>query len=131
MILSLTVTFLLFQQGGISPVTWLMQSEMFPLRVRGLAMGLSTSANWMVNFLIGLFFPILVGSIGISATFFLFAGIGIFAIIFVWHWMPETKGKTLEQLERQFHAEDMAILRKSGGAIMRQKQQQNGNNNEA
>lgn len=49
-VLSLTVTFLLFQQGGISPVTWLVQSEMFPLKIRGLAMGLTTSILWLVNF---------------------------------------------------------------------------------
>ena len=113
-ILALTVTFLLFQQGGISPVTWLMQSEMFPLRVRGLAMGLSTFVLWLVNFLIGLCFPILIGAIGISTTFFIFALIGLVALLFVWGWMPETKGKTLEELERQFHAEDMEALRQPG-----------------
>jgi len=67
-----------------------------------------------VNFLIGLCFPILIGAIGISTTFFIFALIGLVALLFVWGWMPETKGKTLEELERQFHAEDMKVLRLPG-----------------
>ncbi|KAI1729513.1 sugar transporter domain-containing protein [Ditylenchus destructor] len=113
-ILSLTVTFLFFQQGGISPTTWLMQSEIFPLRVRGFAMGLSTFILWMVNFFIGLLFPILVDAVTISTTFFIFFFIGIFAAAMVWRWVPETMGKTLEELERQFHEEDMAVLKKAG-----------------
>lgn len=54
------------------------------------------------------------GAIGISATFFLFAAIGVLAVFFVWRWMPETRGKTLEELERQFHDEQLAELRRPG-----------------
>ena len=52
-ILALTVTFLAFQQGAISPVTWLMLSEIFPLKIRGLGMGASAFVLWTVNFLVG------------------------------------------------------------------------------
>lgn len=100
-ILSLTVTFLAFQQGAISPVTWLMLSEIFPLKMRGLGMGLSTFVLWMVNFAIGFSFPQLLAGIGLSNTFFVFVGLGICAILFVKRYVPETRGRSLEQLEHE------------------------------
>lgn len=101
-VLSLTVTFLAFQQGAISPVTWLMLSEIFPLKLRGLGMGVTVFCLWITNFLVGLFFPILLSAVGLSITFFIFAVCGIAAIIFVNKILPETRGKTLEQLESYF-----------------------------
>ncbi|MFM9278894.1 sugar porter family MFS transporter [Paenibacillus jiagnxiensis] len=101
-VLGLTVTFLAFQQGAISPVTWLMLSEIFPLRLRGFGMGLTVFFLWMVNFVIGLLFPVLLGSFGLSATFYVFVVLGVLAILFVKHFLPETKGLSLEQLEQHF-----------------------------
>ena len=101
-ILSLTVTFLAFQQGAISPVTWLMLSEIFPLQLRGFGMGVTVFCLWIVNFLVGLTFPILMAGIGLSATFYLFAALGLLAITFVQKYLPETKGFTLEELEEKF-----------------------------
>jgi MFS transporter, SP family, major inositol transporter len=103
-VLSLTVTFLAFQQGAISPVTWLMLSEIFPLKLRGLGMGVTVFCLWITNFLIGLFFPILLSAVGLSITFFIFAVCGIAAIIFVNKILPETRGKSLEQLESYFRS---------------------------
>jgi major inositol transporter-like SP family MFS transporter len=101
-VLSLTVTFLAFQQGAISPVTWLMLSEIFPLRLRGLGMGVSVFCLWVINFLIGLSFPVLLAKLGLSTTFFVFVVLGLIAIAFVSKYVPETKDRTLEQLERDF-----------------------------
>ncbi|MFB5679089.1 sugar porter family MFS transporter [Paenibacillus terreus] len=101
-VLGLTVTFLAFQQGAISPVTWLMLSEIFPLRLRGFGMGLTVFFLWMVNFVIGLLFPVLLGSFGLSATFYVFVILGVLAILFVKNFLPETKGLSLEQLEQHF-----------------------------
>lgn len=101
-VLSLTVTFLAFQQGAISPVTWLMLSEIFPLKLRGLGMGVTVFCLWITNFLVGFSFPILLDAFGLSNTFFVFAVLGIGAIIFVRKCLPETKGYTLEQLEYFF-----------------------------
>ncbi|WP_285318466.1 sugar porter family MFS transporter [Pseudarthrobacter sp. lyk4-40-TYG-27] len=101
-ILALTVTFLAFQQGAISPVTWLMLSEIFPLKIRGLGMGASAFLLWTVNFLVGFGFPQLLAVIGISNTFFVFAGLGIGAIGFAAKYVPETKDKSLEDLEHYF-----------------------------
>ncbi|BCW58985.1 major myo-inositol transporter IolT [Arthrobacter sp. StoSoilB20] len=101
-ILALTVTFLAFQQGAISPVTWLMLSEIFPLKIRGLGMGASAFVLWIVNFLVGFGFPQLLAAIGLSNTFFVFAVLGVAAITFAAKFIPETKDKTLEDLEHYF-----------------------------
>jgi major inositol transporter-like SP family MFS transporter len=101
-VLSLTVTFLTFQQGFISPVTWLMLSEIFPLRLRGLGMGITVFCLWMTNFFIGLAFPVLLNKLGLSTTFFVFVALGLVAIAFVKKYLPETKGYTLEQIEYHF-----------------------------
>lgn len=101
-ILSLTVTFLAFQQGAISPVTWLMLSEIFPLNIRGLGMGASAFVLWTVNFLVGFGFPQLLAGIGLSNTFFVFALLGLGAITFAAKYIPETKDKSLEELEHHF-----------------------------
>ncbi|UPG65953.1 sugar porter family MFS transporter [Metabacillus endolithicus] len=101
-VLSLTVMFLAFQQGAISPVTWLMLSEIFPTRLRGLGMGVTVFCLWIINFLIGLAFPVLLASVGLSTTFFVFVVLGIFAMTFVMKFLPETKGLSLEQLEEYF-----------------------------
>ncbi|AXI30423.1 MFS transporter [Priestia megaterium] len=105
-VLALTITFLAFQQGAISPVTWLMLSEIFPLRLRGLGMGVTVFCLWGINFLVGLTFPGLLSSIGLSTTFFVFVVLGIGAILFVKKFLPETKGLTLEELEQRFRSYD-------------------------
>ena len=104
LVLALTVTFLAFQQGAISPVTWLMLSEIFPMRLRGLGMGAAVFVLWMVNFAVSLGFPILTDAMGISNTFFLFVALGVGAIVFARRFLPETRGRSLEQLEVDFKA---------------------------
>ncbi|GAA4085677.1 sugar porter family MFS transporter [Streptomyces shaanxiensis] len=103
-VLAMTVTFLAFQQGAISPVTWLMLSEIFPMRMRGFGMGVAAVVLWLTNFVIGLVFPSLVSGIGISHTFFLFVVAGVFSLAFVKRYVPETKGRSLETLEAELRA---------------------------
>ncbi|QWU13703.1 MFS transporter, SP family, major inositol transporter [Paenibacillus sophorae] len=106
MVLSLTVIFLAFQQAAISPVSWLMLSEIFPQKVRGLGMGVTTFCLWIANFTIGLVFPTLLKGIGLSMTFFIFFALGLLAILFVKKYLPETKGKSLEEVEQYFRSLD-------------------------
>ncbi|RIM90551.1 sugar porter family MFS transporter [Staphylococcus xylosus] len=101
-VLSLTVVFLGFMQGAVAPVTWLMLSEIFPLKVRGIGMGTSVFFLWITNFLVSLIFPVLLGHLGLSNTFTIFAVLNIFAIIFVKKYLPETKNKSLEEIEAHF-----------------------------
>ena len=93
-------------QGAIAPVTWLMLAEIFPLKIRGLGMGISVFFLWITNFIISFSFPILLAWIGLSTTFFAFAIVNVFAILFVVKFVPETKGVSLEQLERDFRSYD-------------------------
>jgi len=101
-VLSLTVTFLAFQQAAISPVTWLMLSEMFPLQIRGIGMGVTVLFLWLANFFVGLLFPVFLSSLGLSGAFYIFVVLGVLAITFVAKFLPETKGLSLEELEHQF-----------------------------
>jgi sugar porter (SP) family MFS transporter len=96
------IAYISFFAIGLGPVFWLLISEIFPLQVRGTAMSLATIANWTANFAITLVFLGLVGFLGQTGTFWLFAVIGIIAFIFTVRLVPETKGLTLEQIESHF-----------------------------
>lgn len=86
---------------SLAPVTWVLISEIFPNRVRGLAVSISVSALWGASFLLTFTFPILNGVLGAGGTFWIYAGICIAGFLFVQLRVPETKGKTLEQLEHE------------------------------
>lgn len=104
LVLLFMVTFLASMQSCIGTVTWLTMSEIFPLHVRGVGMGICVFVLWIVNFLVGFFFPQMVAGIGIATTFFIFVGLQILAIIWVKTSVPETSGRTLEELEQHFKA---------------------------
>lgn len=87
---------------GLGPIFWLMISEIYPLRVRGAAMSIATIANWGFNLLIAVTFLTLVGSLGRPGAFWLYAIIGIAAWIFIFKLVPETKGKSLEEIEEHW-----------------------------
>ena len=96
--------FLCFQQGFVSPVTWLLLSEIFPLKVRGLGMGTATLVLWGANFVVAFSFPQLVAGFGISSTFFGFVVVGILAVAFSLRHVPETSGHSLEEIEELLRA---------------------------
>src|SRR5579875_88174 len=89
---------------GLGPVFWLMIAEIYPLRVRGRAMAVATVANWGANLVVALTFLSLLHSLGRAWTFWLYAIIGVLAWIFVYRLVPETKGRTLEELEEYWRA---------------------------
>lgn len=103
MVLLGMLMFLSFQQGALSPVTWLLLSEIFPTRLRGIFMGGAVFAMWIANFLISLMFPILLASVGLSGAFFIFALVGIGGAMFVVRCVPETRNRSLEQIEHYLH----------------------------
>ena len=84
---------------GLGPILWVLLSEIYPLRIRGKAMGLALFANWLFNYIISLTFLFLLGSLGMSGTFILYAILSILCFIFVYLFVPETKGKSLEEIE--------------------------------
>jgi sugar porter (SP) family MFS transporter len=84
---------------GLGPVFWLMISEIYPVGIRSKAMSVSTVANWAGNFLVAATFLSLGGAITRQGTFYLYAGIAVLAFVFFLSKVPETKGRTLEEIQ--------------------------------
>jgi sugar porter (SP) family MFS transporter len=89
---------------GLGPIFWLLISEIFPLKVRGAAMSTVTVTNWALNLVVAVTFLTLVGLLGHAGTFWLYGGIAIGAWVFFYLLVPETKGKTLEQIEEHWRS---------------------------
>jgi sugar porter (SP) family MFS transporter len=86
---------------SLAPVTWVLISEIFPNRVRGIGVSISVSALWSAAFLLTFTFPILNRALGYAGTFWTYAAICLAGLFFVLLCVPETKSKTLEQIERE------------------------------
>ena len=84
---------------SLGPIFWLLISEIYPLRVRSSAEGLSATFNWGSNLVVSLTFLTLLQTIGTSRTFWLYAVLAVGAWIFSYYLAPETKGRTLEEIE--------------------------------
>ena len=98
-ILFLVVAFVGSMQTFLNVAVWVTLSEIFPLRMRAFGMGVSVFCLWIANAFLGLYFPTLIEALGISGSFFAFAVVNALALLFVWRAVPETRGRTLEQLE--------------------------------
>ncbi len=85
----------------LAPVTWVILSEIFPNRIRGLAMSVATFALWSACFVLTYTFPLLNKGLGASGTFWLYGIICLLGFIFIFRRLPETKGKSLEEIERE------------------------------
>jgi SP family xylose:H+ symportor-like MFS transporter len=83
----------------LGPVTWVLISEIFPNRVRGAAVSIAVSALWIACFVLTYTFPLLNQALGPAGTFWLYAAICLLGFVFVLLYVPETMGKTLEQIE--------------------------------
>lgn len=90
-----------FYAMSLGPITWVLLSEVFPNRVRGVAMAVCTAALWIASFLLTYTFPFLNGGLGTGGTFMLYAVICLLGFLFAWRRIPETKGKSLEALEKE------------------------------
>jgi SP family galactose:H+ symporter-like MFS transporter len=84
---------------GLGPVFWLLIAEIFPLALRGRAMSLATVANWTFNLIVSATFLNLVGAVGSAGAFLVYGVLSIAALAFVAAMVPETKGRSLEQIE--------------------------------
>lgn len=85
---------------SLAPVTWVVISEIFPNRIRGAAMAVAVTSLWIACFILTYTFPILNAKLGSAGTFWLYAVICVGGFLFILQKLPETKGKTLEQIER-------------------------------
>jgi SP family sugar porter-like MFS transporter len=86
----------------LGPVTWVLLSELFPNRSRGIMMSVATFSLWAACFVLTYTFPLLNKKLGASGTFWLYGLICVAGFLFIYNKLPETKGKTLEEIEKKF-----------------------------
>ena len=84
---------------SLGPIVWTIISEIYPNRVRGRAVSFATAVNWGAAFLVTQFFLTIVDAIGEAATFFSMAGICVLSYIWIHRNVPETRGRTLEEIQ--------------------------------
>ncbi len=99
-ILIIVVTAIAVYSLTLAPVTWVILSEIFPNRVRGAAMAIATTSLWVASFVLTYTFPLLNKALNASGTFWLYAVISLAGFLFILAKLPETKGKTLEEIEK-------------------------------
>ena len=87
---------------SMGPIVWTLISEIYPNRVRGRAISVATAVNWLAAFLVAQFFLSVVDAIGESTTFLLFSALCIVSFVFVWRLVPETKGRSLEEIQERW-----------------------------
>lgn len=97
----LVVTAISIYAMTLGPVTWTLLAEIFPNRIRGVAMATCTFALWVGCCTLTFSFPSMNAALGSSGTFWIYSGICLVAFIFLWNRCPETKGKSLEELEKE------------------------------
>ena len=93
------ITYIICFAMSLGPIGWILVSEVFPLKIRGIAMSICTVSNFAFNFFVVGSFPILLHRIGGAWTFWMFGAVSFLCIIFVYFFIPETKGISLEQIE--------------------------------
>ncbi len=106
LILAAMMLFVAFVQCFIGILVWLLLSEIFPMTIRGFAMGISVFVVWTVNALISFVFPPLVAAVGPTVTFGMFVLINLGSLAFVVKFCPETRDRTLEEIEDDFREHD-------------------------
>jgi SP family sugar porter-like MFS transporter len=97
----LVVTAISVYAMTLGPVTWTLLAEIFPNRIRGVAMATCTFALWVGCCTLTFSFPSMNAALGSSGTFWIYSGICVCAFIFLWNRCPETKGKSLDELENE------------------------------
>ena len=99
-----TLIYVAFFAISLGPVCWILISEIYPLRIRGFAMSIATSVLWLSNLIVSFSFPVLLARMGAGPTFGMYALITVASLAFTCFFVPETKGLSLEQIERKERA---------------------------
>ena len=100
-VLLMVITGIAVYAMSLAPITWVILSEIFPNRIRGAAMSLATFVLWIACFILTYTFPLLNKNLGAAGTFWLYAVICILGFLFILKKLPETKGKSLEEIEKE------------------------------
>ena len=102
---------------SLGPVVWTVINEIFPNRVRGRAVAVATAVNWGSAWLVSQFFLTLIEKIGNSATFYLFGFFAAVAYVWIWKTVPETKGRSLEEIQQIWEDEDPVQTQRDAGTL--------------
>jgi SP family arabinose:H+ symporter-like MFS transporter len=86
---------------SLAPITWVVISEIFPNRIRGAAVSVSVFSLWLACTVLTLTFPLLKRNLGAHGAFWLYGAICVIGLIVIYRRLPETKGKSLETIERE------------------------------
>ena len=100
-ILILVITAIAIYSMTLAPITWVVLSEIFPNRLRGIAMSIATFSLWVASFILTFTFPLLNKAMGAYGTFWIYSAICVLGFLFILKKLPETKGKTLEEIEKE------------------------------
>ena len=100
-VLVLVLTAIAIYSMSLAPITWVVLSEIFPNKIRGVAMSIATFALWVASFILTFTFPILNDALGASGTFWVYSVICVLGFFFIKNKLPETKGKSLEEIEME------------------------------
>jgi sugar porter (SP) family MFS transporter len=99
-LLFIILLYIAFFASAMGPLVWVVMAEIFPIKVRGSAMGLATLALWFADFVVTLTFPVISDRFHPASAFWLYGAMCALDLVFMWFVLPETKGKTLEEIER-------------------------------
>jgi SP family arabinose:H+ symporter-like MFS transporter len=100
LVLVFTLLYVAFFAMTMGPIVWVVIAEIFPTRIRGRAMAIATAALWIADFAVSLTFPVIADKLHESFAFWLYAGMCAVNVVFMWRVLPETKGRSLEDIER-------------------------------
>ena len=101
-LLFIILMYIAFFASAMGPLVWVVMAEIFPTRMRGSAMGIATLILWLSDFAVTLTFPVISDRLNASAAFWLYAVMCAIDFVFMVFFLPETKGKTLEEIERRW-----------------------------
>ena len=102
---------------SLGPVVWTVINEIFPNHVRGRAVSVATAVNWGSAWLVSQFFLTLIEKIGNSATFYLFGFFAVVAYVWIWKTVPETKGRSLEEIQEIWEDDDPVQSQRDAGTL--------------
>jgi sugar porter (SP) family MFS transporter len=93
---------------GLGPIFWLIIAEIYPLKIRGMAAGIAAGVSWIANFAVSMTFLSLFNLLGPSLTFWMYGVLAIGSWLFCYYLVPETKGRSLEEIEQFWHKKPSA-----------------------
>jgi sugar porter (SP) family MFS transporter len=102
LVLLFTLLYIAFFAMTLGPIVWVVIAEIFPTRVRGRGMAIATASLWVADFAVSLTFPVIADRLHESFAFWLYAAMCAVNFVFIAAFLPETKGKSLEEIERRW-----------------------------